>query len=353
MLTPDERSRRLLEDAFRLSEEGRLQSAIHACQQAISLNPTSTSAHSLLGTLYERSGDRNGAIREYEQVLTLSPGSTVERRRLNELMGVAAAPEQIAVSPRTARMAVTGGFVVVALILIAALVFTSHQPQRSRREMAVARASRRAQQPAAAGTAQSQVAPARLVGSGRARAPSPAPPRYASLAPAQAQWPASQGYGQWIGPGAFLLPSGGREPYVGAGTLAQAGRIRPPIQGAVRVRARGAPTVNTPSWRYPSGVTSVPGAAVPRLARNYYFQRNYQASIEAYRGYLATNPQAPAPRQELAWVYMESGDRQTARQQYGIALDQYQSDLSRGHNVEAARHGARTCESAINALEAE
>lgn len=353
VLTPDERSRRLLEDAFRLSEEGRVQSAIHACRQALSLNPTSTSAHSLLGTLYERTGDRDGAIREYEQVLTLSPGSTVERRRLNELMGVAAAPEPVAVSPRTARMAVTGGFVVIALILIGALVFTSQQQERSRRGRAVAQRPQAAQRPMEMALAPSQVAPPRLLGPGRVRSPRPASARTAAASAARAQRPTSQAHGQWLGPGTFLLSSGGREPYAGAGGLARGGYTTPPIQGAVRVRGAGAPTVNTPSWLYPSGVASVPGAAVPRLARNYYFQGNYQASIDAYRGYLTENPQAPAPRQELAWVYMDSGDRPTARREYETALDQYQADLSRGHNVEAARHGARTCESAIDVLETE
>jgi tetratricopeptide (TPR) repeat protein len=161
MLTPQERARRTLEEAFRLSEEGRLQSAIQACQQAITLNPRSTSAHSLLGTLYERTGDRDGAIRSYEQVLTLSPGSTVERRRLNELMGVSAPPTEIGISPRTTRMAVTGGFVVVALILVGAIIFTTQQPGPQGRGPR-ARVGRAAQAPQPrAGAA--GVAPARLV----------------------------------------------------------------------------------------------------------------------------------------------------------------------------------------------
>ncbi len=353
MLTSEERSRRLLEDAFRLSEEGKLQSAIHACQQAAALNPTSTSAHSLLGTLYERAGDRDGAIREYEQVLTLSPGSTVERRRLNELMGVAAVPEAVAVSPRTARMAVTGGFVVLALILIGALIFTGQQPQPGARKRAVARAPGAAQQPAPFVAASSQGAPPRLLGSGRVRVSRAAPARTARQPAVQVQRPTSQAYGQWIGPGAFLLPAGGREPYagMGAGRLARRGYAAPPIRGAVR--ASGTPTVSTPGWRYPSGFSSVPSASVPRLARNYYYQGNYQAAIEAYRGYLAVNPQVPEPRQELAWVYMDSGDQPSAKQQYQVALDQYRADLNRKHNPEAARHGARTCESAIDALETE
>ncbi len=352
VLTPEERSRRLLEDAFRLSEEGRLQSAVHACRQAISLNPTSTSAHSLLGTLLERTGDRDGAIREYEQVLTLSPGSTVERRRLNELMGVAAAPEEAGVSPRTVRMAVTGGFVVIALVLVGALVLTSRQPQQKARAQALARRPTRGQGEAQLALTPPQVPPPRLVGSGRVRSPRPLSTRPSAAASARAQRPASASYGQWVGPGAFLLPSGGSEPYARARQLARRGYGAPPMQGAVPLRSAGTPTVSTPSWRYPSGI-SVPGSAVPRLARNYYFQGNYQASIDSYRGYLTQNPQAAAPRQELAWVYMDSGDTQAARREYGTALDQYRSDLNRGHNVEAAKHGARTCESAINALPAD
>jgi tetratricopeptide (TPR) repeat protein len=121
--------------------------------------------------------------------------------------------------------------------------------------------------------------------------------------------------------------------------------------GAVPVRGAGTPTVGTPAWRYQGAANGT--APQPRLARNYYLQGDYQRAIDSYRGYLAQNPQAgPEPREELAWVYTEAGDRNTAKQQYQIALDQYQADLARGHNVEAARHGARTCDSAIKALEA-
>jgi len=111
--------------------------------------------------------------------------------------------------------------------------------------------------------------------------------------------------------------------------------------------------VSTPGWRYPSAAASVPGAPVSRLARDFYFQQNYVASIDAYRGYLSQNPAAAESREELAWVYTMSGEQQNARQEYQAALNQYQADLARGHNVESARHGARTCESAIKALETE
>jgi tetratricopeptide (TPR) repeat protein len=81
-------------------------------------------------------------------------------------------------------------------------------------------------------------------------------------------------------------------------------------------------------------------------------QRDYRQAVETYRGYLHENPNAGGTvREELAWVYVESGDYQSARNEYRTALDAYGKDLDRGHNVEAARHGVRTCESAISALE--
>ncbi len=345
VLTPEERSRRLLEDAFRLAEEGRLQSAIQSCQQAISLNPTSTSAHSLLGTLFERVGDRDGAIREYEQVLTLSPGSTVERRRLNELMGVAAAPEAIAISPRTTRMAITSGFVVLALVLVGAIIFTTQQP-RPARQTAVRPAMQAAQVGTQAAPAAFGMAPPRLATFGRARPSGYGQPRVAPQ-PMQQRPQVAQGFG-YLGPGAWTLTGGGGEAY---GGMASQRRYAAPVQGAVPYRAVAGPTINTPgAVYYPAGYTAATTVA-PAPARNYYFQGNYQQSIEAYRSYLAQNPQAAEPREELAWVYTESGNYQQAQQEYRAALDQYRSELERGHNIEAAKHGVRTCESAIRALE--
>ena len=155
--------------------------------------------------------------------------------------------------------------------------------------------------------------------------------------------------GQWLGPGAYLLPAGG-----GGASAAwrPAGASPAPFVGAVPVTRPGPPTVGTPAWGYPSSVTEGGAALSPRAARNYYFQGDYQRAIDAYRGYLGQHPDAgPAPREELAWVYAEAGDYGRASGEYRTALGEYQNDLSRAHNVEAARHGVRTCESAIRALE--
>ena len=156
-LTSEQRGQRLLEEAFRLSEQGRVLAAIQTCQQALALTPNSTSAHSLLGTLYQRQGDRERAIREFEQVLTLSPESTVERRLLNELMGVPTASQPVLVSPRTARMAVTGAAAALVVVALAAFLLT--------RPLAAPRA------PSSAPAATNRPSAAMIVGEGYSNGP--------------------------------------------------------------------------------------------------------------------------------------------------------------------------------------
>lgn len=341
-LSPEQRAQRLLEEAFRLSEQGRILAAIQTCQQAILLTPQSTSTHSLLGTLYERQGDREKAIREYEQVLTLSPESTVERRRLNELMGVPTAREPVTVSPRTARLAITGAFVV--LVLIAFTAFTLTRPSQPREET-----KPRLRSPAGSdGRAVSAAEQSPMLPSpgrtflqprmGSFPPPLPLPARTQTWS-AQAPAPATGG-ATYLGPGAYLYPSSGGERYY-AGL-----QSRPaPLAGAQPYR--GTPVVAGAPW---TGAVSGGGT---QTARDYYLQGDYQRAATTYQTYLNQHPGAGgAPKEELGWVYLQMGERDRAQQAYRSALGSYQTDLERGHNTEAARHGLRTCESAIKALEA-
>jgi len=354
--TPEQRGQRLLEEAFRLSEESRILGAIQACQQAITVNPNSVSAHSLLGTLYERQGDRDAAIREYEQVLTLSPESTVERRRLNELMGVPTAREGVRISIRAAKVTVAGATMVVAVGLVVAILFSTQQGP-SQRGKARLPGGTLGRGPAGPGGMQAEVVPApgRTFALGRFSAP----PATAALRPPRASGglgsagPAGRDQlgGQWVAPGTYLLPSTGLPPAYGGGS----GRPRAegglaPAIGAVPYQ--GTPVISTPALGPPTGMNRARAGVSHQRARDYYFAGDYNRSIEAYQSYFAQNPQAGAPaREELAWVYAESGSRRQAVGEYQSALREYQSDVQRGHNVEAARHGIRTCESAIKALE--
>ena len=85
----DEQVSALLERAYRLRKDNNLDGAIALCQEVLRLRSDGTSAHSLLGQLYEQQGDREAAIREYERVLQLNPGSIADRVKLDELRGQA------------------------------------------------------------------------------------------------------------------------------------------------------------------------------------------------------------------------------------------------------------------------
>lgn len=82
-----ERVQRLLDEAFKQSEKGEIGAAIYACKEALVIDPRSVPVHSLLGLLYERVGEKEKAIAEYERVLQLNPDSALEREALARLRG--------------------------------------------------------------------------------------------------------------------------------------------------------------------------------------------------------------------------------------------------------------------------
>ena len=76
---------RLLDMAFWHNEAGNWDAAVTASEAALALNPNSTTAHSLLGTLYEKKGDDAQAIAHFESVLALNPDSVADATKLDQL----------------------------------------------------------------------------------------------------------------------------------------------------------------------------------------------------------------------------------------------------------------------------
>jgi len=76
---------RLLDMAFWHNEAGNREAAIVAAEAALAINPGSTTAHSLLGTLYEKKGDDEAAIGHFEAVLALNPNSAADAAKLDQL----------------------------------------------------------------------------------------------------------------------------------------------------------------------------------------------------------------------------------------------------------------------------
>ena len=80
-----EKLTRLLDMAFWHNQAGNTDAAITACEAALAVNPNSTTAHSLLGTLYEKQGEDDKAIHHFESVLALNPDSQADAQKLEQL----------------------------------------------------------------------------------------------------------------------------------------------------------------------------------------------------------------------------------------------------------------------------
>ena len=88
-----DRLAQFLDMAFWHTEAGNTDAALRACDAALAINPDSTTAHSLLGSLYEKKGEDALAIEHFERVLALNPDSEADRAKLAQLReGVHAPP---------------------------------------------------------------------------------------------------------------------------------------------------------------------------------------------------------------------------------------------------------------------
>jgi len=76
---------RLLDMAFWHNEAGNVAAAITASEAALAINPNSTTAHSLLGSLYEKKGNDAQAIKHFEAVLALNPDSAADAAKLDQI----------------------------------------------------------------------------------------------------------------------------------------------------------------------------------------------------------------------------------------------------------------------------
>lgn len=80
-----ERLTKLLDMAFWHNEAGNGDAAVLACEAALAIHPHSTTAHSLLGTLYEKRGDDSKAIHHLEAVVSLNPDSAADAAKLDQV----------------------------------------------------------------------------------------------------------------------------------------------------------------------------------------------------------------------------------------------------------------------------
>lgn len=304
-----QRAAELIEAAFQFSDQGELNEAISAAEHAVALNPRSTSAHSILGILLYRKGETERAIAEYRIVLALSPESSADRARLEDIMGRPHPP-----ADRRWRIALVGSLAVLLALLLGTIVLLTRQtPGR--------RATPMAASPPAMGetvTVPPVMPPLPPRPSPRITAP-PGPP-VSTAAPADAERPT-------------VVRA---QPPTVIPTL-------PPVQpGAVVTATPG--SEGAPS-------RARPVSAAEREARERYLRGDFEGAIEAYQRTLEELPRAPARvHQDLALAYTRVGRFTEALAEFQTAAEGYRQQIALGLDVAEAHHGLAACESATRAL---
>ena len=340
-----ELAERLLDHAFQYSDEGRLEDAIRAAEQAVAANPNSTSAHSLLGILYERAGQRQRAISEYEHALALSPRSTADREALRQLISAPSAKGR----PAAVRAVVFATFILACGLLVAGIGLvlrpgTGGQPMMAGTEPGkiapalggfpvppgvVPSSATLPQKPPSAPAARSEPARAMPV------------PEAVPVVPQPRVWPATQRTTQ------RAVPTVRVQPFAPPPAKAY------PIPEPVPDRPMRVPPPMTLRTR-PATITGPPPSPVvpsQEIARAYYFQRDYPKAIESYEQLLADKPDARAHvREELGWCYYQMNRTGDSVAQYRSALSAYEKERARPETREEAEHGMRTCQAALRAL---
>jgi len=406
-----EKLTRLLDMAFWHNQAGNQAAAVTACQAALALNPNSTTAHSLLGTLYEKSGDDAQAIHHFEAVLSLNPDSQADAAKLDQLRrGVhvrAAAPpishqwlppaflkigpaigkrlSSLSASPLAAGTAsqrrplyAAGG--ATALVLVAGLLVT--HPWASAETVKTYPITASAA-PAPVAISRSAFAP------GTQTASATAPPMVLTPAHANTQMPAYvppvitsrdpfAGQTPPTSAPAWSLPSAPRR----AATVRRTNRSMelPPLRlaalppvgsdGAVLGGVAPAPV------SLPDGV-AFSGSALSAVPRHTVVVGGYSGSpapsVSPYQSDLSSHIQitvhqardtdgsnAPANNslaatddgqgeiyQQKALSLQEAGSYASAKSAYQSAIRSYQTQIAAGRDVETARRGLSACQTGL------
>jgi len=328
---------RLLDRAFRLSDEGRLDDAIAAAEQAVAANSQSTSAHSLLGILYERAGQRQKAISQYEQALTLSPRSSADREALRQLMARPGARRRGKPSPT--RVAVFGAFVAACAFLVAGIGMVVRTGPSGRPILAGA-------EPGAAPVAAFPTPPSLSQASSVVAGPSvpAAAPRMPAPTPAAPSAPLPAPVAQTT----LRPPMAAQSP----APAPQSTPLRFPVGPEAAPISQPQPPLTLARPAAPISVPSVPTVASEQVARTYYFDRDYSKAAATYEKYLGTHIDSAAyVHEELAWCYYRMSRDQDAVREYRRALARYRQEASDPDRRDEALHGIRSCEAALAALQ--
>jgi Tfp pilus assembly protein PilF len=407
----DEQVTALLELAYRRRKEKDVAGAVGLCKEVLDIRPGSTTAHGLLGQLYEQTGERDKAVEQYEAVLKLNPGSIADRVKLDDLREGRTAPVSrnpipsfLPVDPNGApiRSAMIWGVGMVALIILSgaalAIAFnhrtleTDHSNTSTTRTLAAKPvADLGARSAADTHTAAAPDRPAdNATPTGSAFGPANYYPTYGIPgAPAM----------QVTSPPIYIYPQGygGRQQGAAPAAVAGAGRAaRPPVSaerapsdadtGGVRVHlsesdngsggdGRGSdnkgsaqppakqgpdvsrivviPRAPSPDTNTGAGPTSE-SATMISVGQDKLNKTDYAGAIAAFvKALNGANDESAYVYEQLGHCYQARNENRNATAMYQKGRDKYRELIAAGKQLDKAAGGLKICENGIKICSSE
>ncbi len=386
----------LLAQAFRKHAAGDTDGAIALCLEVLKLNPNSSSAHSLLGTLYEQRGDRELAIQEFAKVLELNPGSIADRAKLDQLRDGPSStpPPKVNWSRRIAAPVLTESpatAAIVAVIVFFLVLFMGGLTIWYRSRQRAPKPEATPQQTASTG----MNVPLAPVASPPAASPQPVTP---PSTPAAAPFTYPQAYGVAPGASASLpQPAPPQQPVQRSNStelLAPAPVQAPPIPRARTTTpapsnsstvhlpdvdassnqqsappASGAPQQPNPGriqivvapnsigGTAATGATNTSTSAMTSqvheaAALDAQKRGDYRTAVVEYLKALDhAGDRSAYLHQLIGLCYQRLGQNESAVAHYNDAIADYKRLLAAGKNVDAANRGIKACEEGIKACQ--
>ncbi len=401
---PEEKVDRLLAAAFKARKAGEMEAAIAACEEAIAIRPESTSAHSLLGILYERQGEREKAVAQFERVLELNPGSIADREKLEQLKDstTSLTPRKIisnhhapsaGKAPRPWLPVAVAAAVFIIVLLAGSWAMLGHSVRPTRasggaplpRPVSIAQAPQTAQPTAStpAPKATASIDPYAAWGSlmERAYANAAARPQVTESRPRP------QESSREVPPAPILI----QPQDLKARPNSVPPTLRPESDGVVHLpeggTSGGAPEPGTTSAQPLETATAPPGSQAQRnlgkisiivsedtpsgravstasangnssgsmdsrnhraIAQQAQMQGNYPSAIKEYsRALDGAGDDSAFIHQQIALCYQRLDQRDSAITHYRDAIAEYNKQIAAGRNVESAKRGIRFCDDGI------
>jgi tetratricopeptide (TPR) repeat protein len=373
-----EKIQRLLDEALAHEAEGRLHEAALACEGVLVLDPANTSAHSLLGLIYEKQGELEKAVAEYEKVVALNPDSVADRAKLDDVRRRLRMPASRPPREEPNQLPLLIGIFVAVGLFVLGLAAMNYQARPKSTPSPVQAPAATQPAPPTAYTPYNWYTPA------TPGYTQPSVPQMPSVSPGTSsltppQEPSAERRETATRPGRTPLPplppitvvpsqpaaepspngrsqsrAGSGEPSAGGSVVMPDVPLQPGTSGQAPERQPVMEITVRPGTGGSGGVVAPPPPSMEsedlmRVAQQHQLAGRYREAIPLYQKALQGATDKGFIYQQIGLCYQRLGDLDAARNAYQQAIAEYERQIAANQNVERARRGLEAAKQGLAA----